>query len=97
VEKEKVIKKEIKRKKPNIRLIKAFDEEVIQVVSEIDKQIGIIETHKKEKLHHLQANLFVSKGLSSIVEENINNAIQELQDMKLDVEKIKFYYDGRES
>ena len=50
----------------------------------------------KEKLNHLKTNLFVSKELSEIVEENLNNAIAELQDLKLDVEKIKFYYNGLE-
>ncbi|MBS1573339.1 MAG: AAA family ATPase [Bacteroidetes bacterium] len=96
VETEKVIKKETKTKKPDIRLIKAFDAEVEQIINELEKQISIIDKHKNEKLNHLKTNLFVSKKLSEIVEENLNNAISELQDLKLDVEKIKFYYDGLE-
>jgi MoxR-like ATPase len=96
VETEKVIRKEVKTKKPNIRLINAFDVEVNQIIAEIDRQILIVESHKKEKLHHLRTNLFVPIQFSVIVEENINNTIQDLQQMKLNVEKIKFYYDRLE-
>lgn len=96
VETEKVSKKELKTRRPDKRLISAFDNEVLEIKNEIEKQIQIINKHREEKLEHLQTNLFVDKLLSSIVEENLHNSVQELQNLRIEVEKIKSFYDGLE-
>lgn len=96
VETEKVSKKELKTRRPDKRLISAFDKEVLEIKNEIEKQIQTINKHREEKLEHLQTNLFVDKLLSSIVEENLHNSVQELQNLRIDVEKIKSFYDGLE-
>ncbi len=96
VETEKVSKKELKTRRPDKRLISAFDKDVLEIKNDIEKQIQIINKHREEKLEHLQTNLFVDKLLSSIVEENLHNSVQELQNLRIDVEKIKSFYDGLE-
>ncbi|MCK9206980.1 MAG: AAA family ATPase [Salinivirgaceae bacterium] len=96
VETEKVSKKELKTRRPDKRLISAFDKEVSDIKNEIEKQIQTINKHREEKLDHLRTNLFVDKLLSSIVEENIHNSVQELQNLRIEVEKIKSFYDGLE-
>lgn len=96
VETEKVSKKELKTRRPDKRLIIAFDNEVLEIKNEIEKQIQIINKHREEKLEHLQTNLFVDKLLSNIVEENLHNSVQELQNLRIEVEKIKSFYDGLE-
>jgi len=93
LETEKVTKKELKTQKPDRRLIDAFDKEVGDITKETERQISVIENHRKEKLEHLQNNLFVDKLHSTIVEENLHNSVQELQDLRLEVEKIKSYFD----
>lgn len=92
-ETEKVTRKELKTRRPDRRLIEAFDKDVATIIAEIERQILIIETHRKDKLDHLQTNAFVDKGYSTIVEENLHNSVQELQNLRLDAEKIKAYYD----
>jgi len=93
LETEKATKKELKTQKPDRRLIDAFDKEVGGIIKEIEKQISVIDKHRNEKLEHLQNNLFVDKLHSTIVEENLHNTIQELQDLRLEVEKVKSFYD----
>jgi len=82
--------------KPSAKLIKVWDSEVEELIMEIQNQISVIEKHRAEKLDHLQTNSFVAKELSTIVEENLHNAVHQLQDLKLDVEKIKSFYDELE-
>jgi MoxR-like ATPase len=96
VETEQVSEKELKTRRPNKRLISAFDKDVLEIKNDIEKQIQIINKHREEKLEHLQTNLFVDKLLSSIVEENLHNSVQELQNLRIEVEKIKSFYDGLE-
>jgi hypothetical protein len=96
LETEKVTKKELKTRRPDRRLLEAFDKEVNQITNEIAAQILVIENHRKEKLEHLQNNLFIDRLHSNIVEENLHDTVHQLQDLKLEVEKIKAYYDGLE-
>jgi hypothetical protein len=94
IEMQDVPKKKKESIRPSERLIKAWNLDVEDIVKEIRSQIAVIEKHREEKLNHLQNNLFVEKGLSTIAEENLHNAVHQLQDLKLEVEKIKSFYDG---
>jgi MoxR-like ATPase len=96
IETHEVNKKELKTRKPNHRLIEAFDREVQQISVEIENQKLTIEQHRTEKLSNLQSNIFVDSIYSNIVEENLHKSIHKLQDLKLEVEKIKAEYDGLE-
>lgn len=96
VETQVVPKKKKESKRPSERLIKVWDGEVEELIKEIQSQISIIGKHREEKLNHLQTNTFVAKELSTIVEENLHNAVHQLQDLQLEVEKIKSHYDGLE-
>jgi len=96
VESQVVPKKKKESKRPSEKLIKVWDGEVTELIEEIQKQIAIIEKHREEKLHQLQTNIFVAKELSTIVEENLHNSVHQLQDLKLEAEKIKSFYDGLE-
>lgn len=60
----------------------------------IQEQKDKVQDHKNGQLAHLKTNLFVESGLADIVETNLNNIIQELSVMKIEVEKIKSYYDS---
>lgn len=94
IETEKIAKKELKTRKPDRRLIDAFDKEVAQIIVEVERQIQVINKHREEKYEHLQTNTFVDKIHSTIVEENLHNSVQELQNLRIEAEKIKEFYDG---
>ncbi|MBS0646986.1 MAG: AAA family ATPase [Verrucomicrobia bacterium] len=96
VETQVVPKKKKESKRPSEKLIKVWDTEIEDLIKEIQSQVTIIGKHREEKLGHLQTNIFVAKELSTIVEENLHNAVHQLQDLKLETEKIKSYYDGLE-
>lgn len=96
VEEEEVTKKKKETRRPSGKLIGVWDKEIVDLTNEITKQVSVIEKHRNEKLEHLQTNLFVDKGLSTIVEENLHNSVHQLQDLKLEAEKIKSHYDGLE-
>lgn len=91
-----VPKKKKESFRPSEKLIKVWDGEISDLIREILSQVAVIEKHRAEKLEHLQTNLFVDKGHSTIVEENLHNTVHQLQDLKLEAEKIKSYYDGLE-
>lgn len=96
VEMHEVPKKKKELFRPSERLIKAWDADVVSLVEEVQKQIKIIQKHREEKLQHLQTNLMVNSDFSHIVEENLHASVQQLQNLQLDVEKVKAYYDGLE-
>lgn len=80
--------------KPTPMIKKMYDTQVGQFTTLIEEQIYKVENHKKSQLAHLRTNLFAENHLAEIVESNLNNIIQDLEGMKLEVEKIKDYYDG---
>ena len=92
----KISKKKKESVRPSEKLIKVWDGEISDLIKEILAQILVIENHRAEKLEHLQTNVFVDKDLSTIVEENLHNTVHQLQDLKLEAEKIKSNYDGLE-
>lgn len=96
VEEEEVTKKKKETRRPSEKLIGVWDIEVADLIKEILSQVAVIEKHREEKLNDLQTNCFVDKGLSTIVEENLHNSVHQLQDLKLEAEKIKSHYDGLE-
>lgn len=96
VEEEEVTKKKKETRRPSEKLIGVWDGEVKDLIEDIGKQIKVIEKHRAEKLEHLQTNAFVDKELSTIVEENLHNTVHQLQDLKLEAEKIKSNYEGLE-
>jgi len=96
LETEVVPQKEKKTRRPSEKLISVWNKDVESIIKEIESQKLTIEKHRTEKLKHLQTNIFVDKLHSTIVEENLHNSVHQLQDLKLDVEKIKSYYDGLE-
>lgn len=73
---------------------KTWDEQVQKFNDIIQKQINQVENHKKVQLAHLKTNLFVESHLAEIVETNLNGIIRDLSVMKVEVEKIKNYYDN---
>lgn len=85
--------KEIKYKKPNDKLKKIWENDINKIKSFIGSEISKAENYRKNQLNFLHTNLFVHKDLSKNVEGNITNAINELQQLKLEVEKIKHYYE----
>lgn len=91
-----VPKKKKESFRPSEKLIKVWDGEVADLIKEILSQVAVIEKHRAEKLDHLQTNVFVDKEHSTIVEENLHNTVHQLQDLKLEAEKIKSHYDGLE-
>ncbi|MBP7283881.1 MAG: AAA family ATPase [Leptospiraceae bacterium] len=96
VETEVVEKQSRETRRPSEKLINVWNGEISNIIQDIQNQILIIEKHRSEKLENLQTNLFVNKLLSNVVEENLHNSVHKLQDLKLEVEKIKADYDGLE-
>lgn len=89
-----VTKKKIIHKAPTPLTKDAWNAKVVQLTTLIQEQIDKVEAYRKGQLAHLRTNLFVESHLAEIVESNLNTIIQDLEAMKLDVEKIKDYYDG---
>lgn len=96
IEMQDVTKKKKESFRPSERLIKAWDTDVIGLGEEIQRQIKTIQKHREEKLKHLQTNLMVNSDFSHIVEENLHTSVQQLQNLQLEVEKVKAHYDGLE-
>jgi MoxR-like ATPase len=89
-----VAKRDVLYKPPTPLLKKAWDNQVKELVNIIQEKINMVNKHKNNQLAHLRTNLFVESYLADIVETNLNSIIKELGIMKLDVEKIKNYYDN---
>lgn len=89
-----VAKRDILYKSPTPLIKKIWDNQVKELTNIIQEKINLVETHKSNQLAHLRTNLFVASYLADIVETNLNNIIKELGVMKLEVEKIKNYYDN---
>ncbi len=80
-------------KKPNQRLVHEWNKYINTIKSNIDTEISKAENYRNAQLKTLQTNLFVDKRLSQYVEGNITDAINELQKLKLDVDKTKHFYE----
>lgn len=89
-----VLKEEINIKAPSSMLKKAWNAQINTFNEYIHNEIEKVESYKRSQLAHLRTNLFVESHLAEIVESNLNTIIQDLEAMKLEVEKIKDYYDG---
>jgi MoxR-like ATPase len=87
--------KEIKHnyRKPNFRLLKEWDGIVDSIKASIESEIKKAENYERNNLINLQNNLFVDKQLSVNVKGNIIKAITELKQLKVELEKIKYFYD----
>ncbi len=85
-------KKEIQ--KPNKRLKKIWDDDSEKIIQSIQSQIEDVENYRQTHLNQLHTNLFVDSSLAYLVESNLHERIQNLQQMQIEVEKIKHYYDS---
>lgn len=79
--------------KPNKRLIKVWNKVVENLVKQIQSEINSVEAYREKNHAGLKTNLFVNNILSDLVEHNLHATTQELQELQLEVEKIKDYYD----
>ncbi len=93
IETQKILKEQETTKKPNQRLIQEWNKVANIIKSNIETEIKKAENYRNTQLKSLQINLFVDKRLSRFVEGNIVNAISDLKQLDLQVEKIKHYYE----
>jgi MoxR-like ATPase len=89
-----VTKTKILEKAPTPITKKAWDNQITSFTKLIQVQIDKVENHKEGQLAHLRTNIFVESSLAEIVETNLNNIVKDLEGMKIEVEKIKSYYDN---
>jgi len=83
-------------RKPNQRLIKQWDEVVNEIRNTISVEIDKLNDFKVKSMSFINSNIFVDKRLGVVITENINAEERNLQQLILDIEKIKHYYDGLE-
>lgn len=92
----KVAYEDIITSKPNHRLKKEWDKHTKEIVDKIDTEIKSVEEYRKQQHSALHTNLFVNPNLANLVEHNLHKTIQELQQLSLEAEKIKHFYDDIE-
>ncbi len=88
----KVEKDEIIKKKPHPVIEKYWNERVETMYQYIDEQKAKIQTDSPEELNQLPENIFVHPKLAEIVESNLNDVKKSLNNLRLRVEKLAFYY-----
>ena len=89
-----VKKQEITSKPPTALTKKTWDNNVLDLKATIQAQIQKVEDYRNGSLASLRTNIFVDSSLASLVENNLNQTIYKLQEMIIDLEKIKDYYDN---
>ena len=97
LKRQKVVKTKTIFKTPTTMLKDAWDKHVLELYKIIDGQIKKVEDYKNGNLAQLRTNIFVDSELAPLVESNLSDTIDELNQMRINVEKIKNYYDNTKS
>jgi len=89
----KINKTDITTKIPHKAILKEWDRNILNIITEIDKTINKIQTFKNNDLSTLKENIFVNKKLASLAEFNLNQTINSFTTEKLNIENLKKEYD----
>ena len=85
-------RKEIIVKKPHTIIQKYWDERYQKLMEFTTTQIENMETNAPTEIADLQNNLFVEADFAEVVKKNFQEVKNNLQALKLDLEKLQFYY-----
>jgi len=92
----KVLRPEIQTVKPNPKLKRAWNRDTKRIKQQIEKEIKSIEDYREKNHSQLHNNLFVNSELASLIESNFHVSIQQLQQLQIELEKVKHSYDSIE-
>ena len=92
----KVEKDEIIYRKPHQLIEKYWNEKLEELLEYVNDNLQKLDTEKPEEWYELDQNLFVDARLAPIVKANLNDSINQLNDIQLKLEKLKYYYKNLE-
>lgn len=92
----KVEKDEIIYRKPHQLIEKYWNEKLEELLAYVNENLQKLDTEKPEEWYELDQNLFVDARLAPIVKANLNDSINQLNDIQLKLEKLKYYYKNLE-
>ncbi len=79
-------------KKPHPIVQKYWDEQYQQLMDFIEKQLQNMTENAPEEINNLHQNLFVNTEFAEVVKQNFEEVGSNLQQLKLDLEKLQYYY-----
>lgn len=88
----KIEKNEIIYRKPHPLVEKYWTEKLEELLNYVNENIQKLEHEKPSEWHELDKNLFVDDRLAPIVKANLNDSSNQLNDILLKLEKVKYYY-----
>ncbi|MDJ1472754.1 AAA family ATPase [Xanthocytophaga flava] len=91
---DKVEKKEFLYKKPHTLVQKYWDDRTYQLRKYITDQKAYVDEHRPVAMQHLRTNLFVESELADLVEMNLKEALATLDELDLQIDKIKHLYES---
>ena len=80
-------------KKPSTELIKSWDSRVKSLLEHCEKNIQILEGQKQKDIPHIKSHLFLDASYSEHVLDSLNKSINDLLNLKLDIQKTQHEYE----
>ena len=75
---------------------KFTSKQILDYLEYVNDNLQKLDTEKPEEWYELDQNLFVDARLAPIVKANLNDSINQLNDIQLKLEKLKYYYKNLE-
>lgn len=91
---DKIEKTEYLYKKPHALVLQYWNDRTYQLRQYIQEQKNYAEQQRPEALHHLRTNLFVDASMAGLVEANLNESLAALDELDLQIDKIKHLYEN---
>ena len=85
-------RKEVIVKKPHTIIQKYWDERYQKLTAFVNQQIEHMTENAPVELSGIQHNLFVQPDFADVVKKNFEEVATQLKALKLDLEKLQFYY-----
>ncbi len=87
-------KKERASRKAHPAVQKQWDDTVARLLQDAQALLDKIKNYKKTDQAHITSNLFIPSALATIVFANLETMSKQIQDLKVEIGKIKYYYEN---
>ena len=81
-------------KKPSAGMIKIWDSQVKLLLDRCEKNVQLLEKQKQKDTPHIQSHLFVDVSFAEHVLDSLNKSINDLLNLRLDIQKTKHEYES---